>query len=463
MSKPMPSPRQQHARALQLILKPLVRFLHTEASGGIILLICTVIALALANSSYADAYHHFWHHVPVHLGQELSLERPLEWWVNDCLMVLFFFVVGLEIKRELVAGELRDPRKAALPAAAALGGMIVPALIYFSLQRGRPGEPGWGIPMATDIAFVVGVLALLGPRVPAGLKILLLSLAIVDDLGAVLVIALFYTSELAPVWLAYAGGGLALVLICRLLGVRALPVYVVLGVFVWYATFQSGVHATIAGVALGLLTPSRQPVGKKALLEVVDIVAHRLRADPHHDDLDGLNDEVQALVDHGLGTLSPLDRLQAALHPWVAFVIMPLFALANAGVRIDPSKITNEIALAVALGLLLGKPIGIFSFSWLAIRLNFARLPSGVTRPILFAAGCLGGIGFTMSLFIAALALKDDLLAAGKFGTLMGSICSVALGSTLLLCWLPRTSKSEETSTEEATEEPMLGESGISA
>lgn len=433
-----PPLRQRHHRALELILRPLVRFLHIEAAGGIVLLACTALALAYANSPYADAYHAVWHtHLVVGYG-DVKLDKPLEWWVNDALMVLFFFVVGLEIKRELVAGELRDPRKAALPAAAALGGMLFPAAIYLALRYGREGERGWGIPMATDIAFVVGVLALLGPRVPPGLKILLLSLAIVDDLGAVLVIAVAYSTDLALVPLAWAGGGLAAVVVLRLLNVRAIIVYVVFGVGVWLATYLSGIHPTIAGVALGLLTPSRQGVGKALLIEVLDLVLVRLKADPDHDDLDGLNDEVQAVVDHGVNTLSPLDRLQAWLHPWVAFVIMPLFALANAGVTIDPAQLTHPIANAVTLGLLLGKPLGIVAFSLLAVKLGVARLPTGVDLKVLVGAGCLGGIGFTMSLFVAALALPADQLSAGKVGTLTGSVLSAILGSGLLLWFLPR-------------------------
>ncbi|MFO0844166.1 MAG: Na+/H+ antiporter NhaA [Gemmataceae bacterium] len=440
-----PALKTPQSRALQLILDPLVRFLHTEAAGGVVLLGCAAAALGVANSPWAKPFRDFWHHTHLTLGVgPYALDRPLEWWVNDVLMVLFFFVVGLEIKRELVAGELRDPRKAALPAAAALGGMVVPALIYLALQRGAPGERGWGIPMATDIAFVVGVLALLGPRVPAGLKVLMLSLAIVDDLGAVLVIAVAYSQAFSLGALGCAGGGLALALFLRLVGVRMVAVYAVVGVGVWLATYLSGVHATVAGVALGLLTPARTPVGKARLLEVIDLVAERLRADPTRDDLDDLNDEVQALVEHGQLAMSPLDRLQAGLHPWVAFVIMPLFALANAGVAVDAAQLASPVALSVVVGLLVGKPVGIFVFSWLAVKGGLARLPAGVTTPVLAGAGCLGGIGFTMSLFIATLALEGDLLTAGKVGTLAGSAVSAALGSAVLLAVLPHRPPPEE-------------------
>ncbi|MFM7150104.1 MAG: Na+/H+ antiporter NhaA [Gemmataceae bacterium] len=438
--------RRKHERGLQLILRPLVRFLHTEASSGIVLLICTGLALALANSSLAHAFHDFWTtNLKIGVGS-FVLDKPLEWWVNDCLMTLFFFVVGLEIKRELVAGELRDPRKAALPAAAALGGMIVPALIYLALRYGREGERGWGIPMATDIAFVVGVMALLGPRVPAGLKILLLSLAIVDDLGAVLVIALAYSENIAMLPLGVAFLGLGLVVLGRFTGVRSLIPYILIGLVTWFATYLSGIHPTIAGVMLGLLTASEQKVGRQRLLEIVDIVRDRLRASPGSDDMNGLNDEVQALVEHSQETLSPLDRFQSALHPWVAFGIMPLFALANAGVVLDPSLLTHPVATAASLGLILGKPIGIFLFSWLSVRSGLARMPQGVSTPVLFAAGCLGGIGFTMSLFIAGLALEGNLLNAGKVGILTGSLVSALVGSALLLATLPRGENSAEKS-----------------
>lgn len=429
-------------RRVAPILRPLVRFLQTEAAGGVVLLACTVVALAAAASPWAKQYAAFWHtHLSISVGT-WTLDRPLEWWVNDGLMTLFFFVVGLEIKRELISGELRDPRKAALPAAAALGGMVVPALIYFMLQRGSVGERGWGIPMATDIAFVVGVLALLGPRVPAGLKIMLLSLAIVDDLGAVLVIAFAYTAGLDLAALGLAALGLAAVLGIRFVGLRAIWVYVVLGALIWLAMVASGVHPTIAGVALGLMTPAREELGKAALTDLLESVLVRMKADPSDDSLKGLNDEMVAVVEHTQSALSPLDRLERALHPWVAFAIMPLFALANAGVAFKPDLLAAPVAVAVALGLLIGKPVGIVLFSWLSVKAGVARLPSGVNLPMLIGAGCLGGIGFTMSLFITALAFDKNatLLDTAKVGTLAGSLVSAALGSTLLLFALPRRS-----------------------
>jgi NhaA family Na+:H+ antiporter len=425
--------------AVRAILNPVARFFQTEAAGGIVLLICTVIALAAANSSWKKGWADLWH---THLAISLagwSLDKPLEWWVNDGLMTLFFFVVGLEIKRELVSGELRDPRKAALPAAAALGGMIVPALIYTAIIQGGEGSRGWGIPMATDIAFAVGVLALLGKRVPGGLKILLLSLAIVDDLGAVLVIAIFYTGQIHFAALGWALAGLLAVALVRGLGVRVFGVYAVMGVLVWLAMVESNVHPTLAGVALGLMTPAGERVGKKLFMAVLAAVQRRLALDDDgDDDLKGFNEEVQAVARHAAQTLPPLDRLEAALHPWVAYAIMPLFALANAGVTIRAEQITSSVALAVALGLFLGKPTGIVLFSWAAVQSGAAKLPTGVNLWVLTGAGLLGGIGFTMSLFIANLALEGDLLAAGKAGTMAGSLLSAALGASLLAWLLPR-------------------------
>jgi NhaA family Na+:H+ antiporter len=344
-------------------------------------------------------------------------------------MAIFFFVVGLEIKRELVAGELRDPRKAALPVAAALGGMIVPALIYFLLQRGQPGERGWGIPMATDIAFVVGVMALLGPRVPFGLKIMLLSLAIADDIGAVVVIAVFYSTGLSWLMLGLAAVGLGVVYVMNRLGVRSVGVYAVAGAFVWLAMLKSGVHPTIAGVILGLMTPSWAWVSEPVLRLSVATMLSRIE----DEDIEVQGPELQTLSFAARESVSPLERLEGGLHPWVGFLIMPLFALANAGVAIKIAEVTNPVAVAVALGLFLGKPIGILLFSWLAVKLGVAKLPAGVNWWMILGGGFLAGIGFTMSLFVAGLALKGDLLAAGKIGTLCGSLASAIVGATILL------------------------------
>jgi NhaA family Na+:H+ antiporter len=439
---------------VQQWVKPLVRFLEIESASGVLLLVCAIAALVLANSPWAGVFLDFWK-IPFRVGlgpwERVGLGPwGLDWsllhWINDGLMTIFFFVVGLEIKRELVAGELREARKAALPVAAALGGMVAPAVIYAVLLRGQPGSAGWGIPMATDIAFVVGFLALLGPRVPLGLKILLLSLAIADDIGAVLVIAVFYSTGVSWAALGCAAAGFALTYFLNRIGVRHVAFYVIVGAGVWLAFAVSGVHPTVAGVLLGLLTPSRAWIGEQTLANVAGGVFNRLL---------GGNQEAagQEVAGHGaapqryqvlrqLGVaareaVSPLERLETALHPWVAFGIMPLFALANAGVRVEATAFGETVAMAVAAGLVFGKPLGIVLFSYLAVRAGLARLPTGVNWRIMLGAGCLAGIGFTMSLFIASLALEGELLDAGKIGTLAGSAVSATVGCLLLRAFLP--------------------------
>lgn len=413
--------RPQGRTPVDRLVAPLVRFMHVESSGGLVLVAATAIALALANSPLAEWFHHFWETPFGVTFGDFGLIEPLRHWVNDGLMTLFFFVVGLEIKREVVSGELADPRKALLPVIAALGGMVVPAVVYSLAIWGRPGREGWGVPMATDIAFVVGFLTLLGSRVPNGLKVLLLSLAIADDIGAVLVIAVAYSGAIGTGPLAAAAAGFGLVVLLRWLGVRSVAVYCVIGAGIWYAVLKSGVHPTVAGVALGLLTPARPLIGRGILVDAVGELYDRLR---------GIQ---QGEPQEAPEATSPAERLEHALHPWVAFLIMPVFALANAGVRVEPSALTTPVALAVVAGLALGKPIGIVFFSWLSVRLGLTRLPRGVDWRAMFGAGCLGGIGFTMSFFIAGLALRGDLLDDAKIGILAGSAISAALGCLLLV------------------------------
>ncbi len=422
-------------------LSPVRRFLHIESASGIVLLTCTVLALVLANSSLADEYAAIWKtSVEFSIGSFQLTGDLGHLVINDGLMTIFFFVVGLEIKREIVTGELRELRKALLPIFAAAGGMVAPALIYYAIQAGEPGQRGWAIPMATDIAFVVGVLALFGPRVPFGLKILLLSLAIVDDLGAVLVIAFFFTDALAWEWIGAAAGGLALIFLLNRIGVRRITVYVMVGVIIWVCLDKSGIHATVAGVLLGLLTPAGSLVGDKKFFAVVGELWERLRrSEPGNGqrraDLDQLKFAAREAV-------SPLTRLETALHPWVAFVIMPLFALANAGVPLEMSGIDNPVAGSVAMGLALGKPLGIVLFSWLAVQLGLTRLPAGVGWPLMIGGACLAGIGFTMALFINGLAFPPakypEMESAGKLGTLMGSLISAIVGAGILLIVIHR-------------------------
>jgi len=354
--------------------------------------------------------------------------------INDGLMVMFFFIVGLEVKREIVHGELHDPRKALLPVFAALGGVVMPAAIYLALQWGRPGQHGWAIPMATDIAFVVGLLALFGPRVPMSLKILLLSLAVVDALVAVLIIAFVFTETIAWTWLAGAAAGFALVYAFNRIGVRSIGVYAVIGTGIWLAFLQSGVHPTVAGVLLGLMTPAGAWVARQPLADALQ-TAWR-----HASDSEGAAHVTRTVAGHtqvvAREAVSPLHRLEEGLHPWVAFGVMPLFALANAGVVLQLSSLGEPVAIAVASGLGLGKPVGIMLLCLLAVRLRITQLPEGVTWPMLTGGACLAGVGFTMALFLNGLAFPAGevagLEAAGKVGTLAGSAVSAVLGAVVL-------------------------------
>jgi NhaA family Na+:H+ antiporter len=416
-------------------LAPVNRFLHIESSCGLVLLSAAAIALIAANSPWAESFLAIWKTPVEFVFGPIELRGDLGHLViNDGLMTIFFFVIGLEIKREIVAGELADPRKALLPIIAAAGGAIVPASVYLASQWGEPGQRGWAIPMATDIAFVVGFLALFGKRVPFSLKIFLLSLAIVDDLIAVLLIALVYTNKLAWGWIGVAAVGFAITTMLNLIGVRRVGMYVALGAVIWLAVYKSGVHPTVAGVLLGLLTPASAWVGDKTFVAVVGELWDRLRGQEKGDDR--LVD-LEMLQFAAREAISPLARLEHALHPWVAFVIMPLFALANAGVPVNLQAVTEPVAVAVASGLVIGKPLGIVLFTWVAVALGLSSLPKGVNWLQLIGGAWLAGIGFTMALFITSLAFPTAEYptreAAGKIGTLIGSAISAFLGGGLLL------------------------------
>lgn len=412
--------RLERTTVVGRLVEPFVRFMHIESSGGLVLLAATVAALLLANSALSTSFHAIREtRAGLTLGG-FALIEPLRFWINEGLMTLFFFIVGLEIKRELVSGELAELRKALLPVMAAIGGMVFPAAVYAFTLWGRPGRGGWGVPMATDIAFVVGFLTLLGPRVPNGLKALLLTLAIADDIGSVLVIAAVYSESITVGPIALAGAGLALVLLLRWLGLRSVMAYTVIGAGIWYSFLRSGVHPTVAGVLLGMLTPTRPQLGRGILRDVVSDLYDRLR---------GIQ---RGTPQRTPEPASPAERLEQVLHPWVAFVIMPVFALANAGVRIEASELSTPVALAVAAGLVLGKPLGIVLFSYASVRMGLTKLPDGVDWRTMLGAGCLGGIGFTMSLFIAGLALEGALLDEAKIGILVGSAVSAILGCLLL-------------------------------
>jgi NhaA family Na+:H+ antiporter len=413
--------------------RPVLRFLQIEAAGGFLLLASTVVALAWANSPWSAAYHDLWTaDVAIDIGGHVMAE-DLRHWVNDALMALFFFVVGLEIKQELVTGHLSKMREALLPVVAALGGMVVPALIYAAINAGGDGSSGWGIPMATDIAFALGVLALLGERVPPALKILLLALAIVDDIGAIAVIAAFYSDDIHVGWALSALAGLALIAALTRVRVWYVPVYAVVGFTVWFATLESGIHATIAGVALGLLCPAK-PLMPEA---DADVIAEELN-DGHVS-----VSEIRTVSFRLRESVSVAQRLQDLLHPWTSYVVIPLFALANAGVELSSDIISNAttspVTGGVIAGLLIGKIIGITSAIFLATKLRIVTLPTGVTMPQIAGMAMLAGIGFTVSLFIAGLAFHEPALnAEAKIGILVASALAGLIGSLVLRAALPR-------------------------
>ncbi len=413
---------------------PVRRFLEIQSSSGILLIACTLAALAFANSQWSEQFAAIWQ-TPfrIEIGS-WSLEKDLIHVINDGLMTIFFFVVGLEIKRELTIGELRDPRQAALPIVAACGGMIVPALVFaaYSSVAGldEASRKGWAIPMATDIAFVVGILTLFGDRVPNSLKTLLLTLAIVDDLGAVLVIAFVFTESLDWMSLGAAALGFFAGWTMRSWGVRRVWLYVLVGAGVWLAVLKSGVHPTIAGVALGLMTPAIPWIPHDRLADIMETTVEHLR----NGDRDAAHARLLSRVEFATREgVPPSERLERLLHPWVAFGIMPLFALANAGVPLQLDAIREPVGLAIAAGLAIGKPVGILLFAGLAVALGIARRPQALTWGLLTGGACLGGIGFTMSIFLAGLALSPDLLDAGKLGTLLGSLVSAIVGTVFLL------------------------------
>ena len=401
-------------------------FFETEAAGGVVLLVAAVVALVWVNSPFRDSYDALWSTVlSIEVGR-FGIEEDLRHWVNDALMAVFFFVVGLEIKRELVTGELRTWRQASTPAVAALGGMVVPALLFLALNAGASGANGWGVPMATDIAFALGVAALLGPRVPTGLKLFLLTLAIVDDIGAIVVIAVFYSTEVEPLALLAAAGVLGVMGILRALQVHWLPAYVVLGALVWLAVFESGVHATIAGVVLGLLAPAR-PLNP----------AHVAREWAEHLGDEPSPAEVRQMTQLARTTSSVTERLELLLHPFSSLLIVPVFALANAGVVFEASALSapgaGRVAAGVALGLVAGKLVGVTAGAWLAVRLRVGALPAGVDWRHIVGAAALAGIGFTVSLFITDLAFDDaELQAASKVGILGASVAASAVGALVL-------------------------------
>jgi NhaA family Na+:H+ antiporter len=433
---PGASPRFHHA--VRRMARPVEQFLRTEAAAGGVLLAVALLALGWANSPWADAYHAIWS-TPfgIELG-DLAFTRPLSFWIGDVLMTLFFFVVGLEIRREIARGELSDRRRAALPVAAALGGMVVPAMIFAIANVGRATSVGWGVPMATDIAFAVGVLAVLGKRVPPALRILLLALAVIDDVGAILVIGVFYSHALALGGLLVAVLGIVIVLGMQRFGVRAPSIYVLPGAVIWWGIQAAGIHPTVAGVVLGLMTPARAWFTRDAFVDVVSRVADDVRETEPATEAGDLVGHLDSLDAARREVVAPIDQLQRLLHRWVAFVVMPLFAFANAGVTLGSVSIDADairVLAGIALGLVVGKPVGIVLGAWLATRLGVAALPAGVSWRGVLVVGLVGGIGFTMSLFVAELAFDDALLEVAKLGIVTASAAAgvIGLGAGALL------------------------------
>ena len=426
------------------------RFLGIEAAGGILLIFAAIIALIWANSPWSNSYFDLWNtEIHISIGDLISLEHhghplTLGEFINDVLMVLFFFVVGLEIKRELVTGELNTKRAAALPAAAAIGGMVVPALIYFAFNQSGDATAGWGIPMATDIAFAVGVVSLLGTRVSTSLKIFLLTLAIVDDIGAILVIALFYTEKLSVGWLIVAFLVVFVTTLLKAVKIWYMPIYVILGFILWYAIFESGVHATIAGVIMGLLAPARPLLDTDDEVEIFKI--------QKIDEVE--SQSLRRLAFQIKETVPVTERLANLLHPLTGFIILPLFALANAGVVLSTESVgdavSSGITQGIVVGLVVGKIAGITLFTLLAVKIGLCTLPPGTTKRHIVGIASIAGIGFTVSMFIGGLAFDNAMLQdEAKIGILFASVVAAIIGAFILY----KSSEREESSMEEEKQE----------
>jgi Na+:H+ antiporter, NhaA family len=424
----------------KILIIPIMKFINNSTTSGILLFVCAVVALILANSPLKDAYHHFWEHTLTIGYDQFIISKSVHHWINDGLMSIFFFVIGLELKREILAGELSRPKDAILPIFAGLGGMFFPAMFFLFLNSSGDESAGWGIPMATDIAFALGILYLLGDKIPISLKIFLTALAIADDLGAVLVIAFFYTSEISTASLMFALLFLAILLIANILGVRNVVFYGIIGIGgLWIAFLMSGVHATIAGVLAALTIPANVKVQDKYFLQKMKALTDKFeQLKPNkvslvtHDQLHVL----EKIRYYSKEALTPLQRLEHSMHPLVAFVVMPIFALANAGITFSGNFLENmfsNISLGVILGLIAGKFIGIVLISKLLVRFKIASLPNGMNWKHIYGASFLAGVGFTMSLFISDLAYTDaEYLIQAKIGIFIASIIGGIAGYFVL-------------------------------
>ena len=427
--------------SIDKVLKPFERFLHNESTAGILLLVSALIAVLWANSPWSEYYMHLWENeVLLRIGS-YEIGKTLHHGINDGLMAMFFFVVGLELKREIMAGELSDIRKAMLPLSSAVGGMIVPAIIYLLFNPSGERNDGWGIPMATDIAFALGIMSLLGKRVPLTLKVFLTALAIADDLGAVLVIAFLYTSDISLLSLGAGALFMAILIGANYIGVRSTLFYGLVGIGgVWLAFLLSGVHATIAGVLAAVAIPARTKINEPQFISVLEKEIEQFHEIPPNDLT--LLEPAQYKVIENIHRLTeaagtPLQRLEAQLHPWVSFIVMPLFALANAGVVLYGDRMgeafSNTITLGVLVGLSVGKFLGVVGFCWVATKVGIATLPPGINWRQIAGVGCLAGVGFTMSLFITTLAFEHaEFVDNAKLGIFAASIISGVAGYIVL-------------------------------
>lgn len=428
----MLKPPRLPAEHIDWLTKPMQRFLHIQTGSALILLLFTVLALLLSNSPWSKPFLSFWE-IPLNINVgEIGYTITIRNLINDGAMTLFFFIIALELKRELVMGELSQPKNAALSISAALGGMLCPAILFWIFMSGYPGQHGWGTVMATDTAFAIGCIAVLGKRIPKSLRIFMLSLAIIDDLGAILVVGIGYTQDINWILLGFSVLGFALIRVMAGLGIRNFASYFFVGALIWFTIDEAGIHATITGVILGLLTPTKKWVSDELLHTIFDhIVAH-----PPGNHWSGDTKERKALLTAQTAAreaLSPLERLEIMLHPWVGYIILPLFALANAGVTITSIDVANRVTLAIFMGFVFGKPIGVFVFSWLAIRVRIATKPTDLTWSLLAGGSLLSGIGFTMAIFIADLAFSQNLLSSAKLGILLASIFCGSVGILFLL------------------------------
>ncbi|CAA0099606.1 Na(+)/H(+) antiporter NhaA [BD1-7 clade bacterium] len=436
-------PTQLPKEYIDWVVRPITRFVKIEAVAGVVLLLSTMLALSLANSPLRESFDSLWRMpLGINIGT-IVFERSLHAWINDAVMTLFFFLIALELKRELVLGELRNPRLAMLSISAALGGMLVPALVYLFFQYGEPGQGGWGTVMATDTAFVIGCLALLGTRIPKSLRVFMLSLAVVDDIGAIIVVAVGYSGDINWMAIGLALLGLIVVRIMAFLGIRSIVLFFMLGALIWLAIDASGIHPTVTGVILGLMTPTQKWITDDRLHTIMDCVVAYAPGDHWSGDTPDRK-ALRTAEAAAREALSPVERLEMLLHPWVAFVVMPLFAIANAGVSFTGVRFISPLTIAIFLGFVIGKPLGIVFFSWVAVQLRIAVLPPSLNWRMILGVAMLAGIGFTMALFIANLAFSPELVNGVKFAIFSASVFSAIAGYVVLRFFSVSTNKTGE-------------------